>query len=772
MIASPLPHPRRLTAILFIACLAFTATAGRIWFDGSTDDVDTTPGLLLSDNEDYWGDVILTGVTYTYEVPPDKPADDRPNRAGGVGRTLLNGNQGSGKIGRVGLSGDRPLVVIFDFKRSCDFTEWDIVSTSRRLSITLDLRENETDPWQSVFSRGLDECPDRELHRLVFAERQKGRFARLTVQAPKLTELSEVVAWGDAVVDEAAPEEIVPTARGQYPVGIAYPTITGIAKTSLSDREAYYWVRSLTPEQRAQQAVWSRVPTWDAISDRPIAPASSDINQPIHIVMTRNETEAVAVALKNTLVDSPRIVEPTLAAPLAEGGAPAPDVTATLGVFGVIGDRGFGNNLGPIFTADNLLGPSLMQRYLLNGRDISSFPTVTLPPSGSAIFWLSFSTRNAAPGSYVGSIGIADGERLPITIEVLDVTLPNAFAHVKTYSANRTRQFPFEFSDRAEREIAYGLDSGITDWGRLPESDWPILRRLASDRGMRLLSGLRHLCPGKYVHNVYTGNWTSAEDLPENAAEEIAEHVRQVVAEAQARGLDFDEWYGSTGDEPGARNIAGVGAICRLIKAADPRVNIYVNPCFWTGYDNGGTTEDAIVHAGLADWYADTVDISMPLFLLLRDHPSSWSHFSSPRLVNSYYYVSGHLDRAESALEIQKYRRMAWDSLALGFNGWAFYSWYSPRASAWNHFDRNPPGHGLREPSDYQMLYPGPRGLIPTRHSESLREGYEDWRLIHLLQASEGDTTLAPILQAYRAGTPPLQLRQQALQALSRTTTR
>src|SRR5690606_34318022 len=100
-------------------------------------------------------------------------------------------------------------------------------------------------------------------------------------------------------LDEAHPEAIAPVAQGQYPVGIAYPTLTGVAGSAISDREAFYWVQALAPKHRQQPAVWFRVPTWDAISHRPLAPPPGDINQPIHIRMTRNETEAVAVALKN-----------------------------------------------------------------------------------------------------------------------------------------------------------------------------------------------------------------------------------------------------------------------------------------------------------------------------------------------------------------------------------------------------------------------------------------------------------------------------------------
>ena len=113
------------------------------------------------------------------------------------------------------------------------------------------------------------------------------------------------------------------------------------------------------------------------------------------------------------------------------------------------------------------------------------------------------------------------------------------------------------------------------------------------------------------------------------------------------------------------------------------------------------------------------------------------------------------------------YRRMAWDSFSWGFNGWSFYSYYSPRGSGWNHFDRSPVGEGLQEPSDYQMVYPGPRGVIPTRHSEALRQGWEDWCLLNLLKQKGLTSQLAAIVAAYEAGESPSALRLRALRAVA-----
>jgi len=74
---------------------------------------------------------------------------------------------------------------------------------------------------------------------------------------------------------------------------------------------------------------------------------------------------------------------------------------------------------------------------------------------------------------------------------------------------------------------------------------------------------------------------------------------------------------------------------------------------------------------------------------------------------------------------------------------------------------------GVENLPDYTMVYPGPRGPIPTRQSESLREGWEDYCLLSLLKERGRKVELAAILKAYAAGESPHALRLQALRAVA-----
>ena len=65
------------------------------------------------------------------------------------------------------------------------------------------------------------------------------------------------------------------------------------------------------------------------------------------------------------------------------------------------------------------------------------------------------------------------------------------------------------------------------------------------------------------------------------------------------------------------------------------------------------------------------------------------------------------------------------------------------------------------------MVYPGPRGPVPTRQSETVREGWEDYCLLTLLKQQGRKAELAAILKSYEAGEPMAKLREQALRVVT-----
>lgn len=753
-------HPRRLSqsrllpAVAVCAALAVPARAELIWWDGTRDESPAPPGKLLSDNDRYWGELILTGVEYTYETEPTNPRDVWRNDPEKFGRRLLDGMPSGNWWVPVGVSRG-PLVVVFDFKRHCVFHEVGIVTRGGQMAVKLEVRGDERAPWQTVHEQHREDSPEDMFQRFPLPERPEGRYLRLSAEAEGITWLSEVLAWGDAQVSDETPEAYRPIVPEPIATEIAFSSIPGIEKTAFSDAQHWDWQRDIGDHVR-QPAVWSQVPAWDSISDRPLLPRPDEIIRDVRIVMARNETEHAALALTNTSCEMPRDLTVTLSEFRRVGGGPAPELETNVRVAGAIGSRHYGVNLGPLFAGDNLLPPGLMQRYLTNGAGILDFPRLTLSPAGSAVLWLTVTTRDAAPGRYEARLGVRGGPPVIVRVEALDVTLPEPFVWLQTWS-RVTSMFPFVYADRNRREVDYKQSLGVTVWNGWPtEGSVPGLAR----EGGRTLHHIWGI--GDYGHQLYAGR-IDPEALTEEDAQKIAEMIRGHVDQARELGLGYDDWYVELTDEPGKRNSPAFGALAALIRRADPNVRIYSNPCFWVG---GGVMDDDDVYEALSPWYREMVDISVPLYLLLRDRPRSFELFDAPRFVRAFYTVSTQSAKSERAPQVELYRRQAWDAFGRGWNGWGFYSYYAPRGNPWSDFDAD--WYTGEDRPDYLMVYPGPRGPIPTRQSEAVRQGWEDYRLLTLLREKGMEDELNALLAAYEAEEAMETLRLRALRAAAR----
>lgn len=745
------------TAALAACLLAMTgrAYADLVWWDGSRDAAAGPRGKMLSDNEGYWGDCVLTGVEYTYETPPDNPADVYREDAKRFGRRLLDGRPSGNWWVPVGASRG-PLVIVFDFKRQCAFAEIDLCTRSKQAAVLLQVRDDEVGGWRTVYQRSRTEAPDAAFHRIQLPAKPHGRYLRVSVEASGITYLDEVIAWGDAQATAAQPEAYRPTVPTPAASEVAFSSIPGIQKTTFSDARFWDWQAGLGAWSK-QPAVWSRAATWDSISHAPLLPAPGSICRTVQRSMPRNATDNLALVLTNTTSLKPATFTLAVGRFHRQGSsASAPGLTGELRVAGAIGSRYYGANLGPLLAADNMLPSSLMQRYLANGPGIADFPRVTLSPAGSAVLWLSITSHGAKPGVYEAQLACTPGPSLAVRVEVLDVTLPRPRVWLQTWS-DGTSMFPFVYADRAAREVAYKQSLGVTVW-----TGWPLpgsLAELAHKRGTTIhdIWGI-----GDYGHRLY-GGAIDPDKLTADDEARIAAMVRGHVAQARALGLGYADWYAQLTDEPGKGNSRAFGALARLIRKADPRVRIYCNPSFWNGT---GVEPDAVVGAALGPWYREAVDISAPIYLLLRDRPKSLELFNSPRSVRAFYTVSTQSAKSESAEQLELYTRQAWDAFKRGWNGWGFYSYYAPRGDPWNDTDAEwLTGEDL---PDYLMVYPGPRGPIPTRQSEAVRQGWQDYCLLTLLKGQGKTYELQAILSDYDRGVPLERLRLRGLRTAAR----
>jgi hypothetical protein len=736
--------------IALFVCAPPTAYADLIWWDGSRDSAVGPPGKLLSDNEGYWGECVLTGVDYTYETAPDNPADVYREDAKRFGRRLLDGRPEGNWWVPVGTARG-PLVAVFDFKRQCTFSEVDLCTRSRQTAVLLQIRGDQAGAWQTITQRSGSESPDASFHRFRLPARPRGRYLRVSVEATGITYLDEVIAWGDAQISAAQPEAYRPTVPTPVASEIAFSSIPGIQKTAFSDARFWDWQARLGAWSK-QPAVWSRTATWDSISHAPLLPAAGSICRVVQRTIPRNATYNLALALTSTTSLNPTTFTLSVGRFHRPGGsAPIPGLTGEIRVAGAIGSRYYGANLGPLFGAGDVLPASLMQRYLTNGAGIAGFPRVTLSPAGSAVFWLSVTSAGVKPGVYEAHVTCTPGPPLTVRVEVLDVTLPRPRVWLQTWS-DGTTMFPFVYADRAEQEVKYKQSLGVTVW-----TGWPLPGSpagLAHRQGTTIhdIWGI-----GDYGHRLY-GGAIDADKLTGEDEAKIASLIRGHVAQARALGLGYDDWYVQLTDEPGKSNSRAFGALARLIRKVDPRVRTYCNPSFWNGT---GVEPDAVVSAALGSWYREAVDISAPIYLLLRDRPKSLELFDAPRSVRAFYTVSTQSAKSERAEQLDSYTRQAWDAFKRGWNGWGFYSYYAPRGNPWNDMDAEwLTGEDL---PDYLMVYPGPHGPIPTRQSEAVRQGWQDYCLLTLLQRQGRKRELQAILSDYDRGVSPEALRLRAL---------
>jgi hypothetical protein len=158
------------------------------------------------------------------------------------------------------------------------------------------------------------------------------------------------------------------------------------------------------------------------------------------------------------------------------------------------------------------------------------------------------------------------------------------------------------------------------------------------------------------------------------------------------------------------------------------------------------------------------VDISAPIYLLLRDRPKCMELLGAPRAVNAFYTVSTQSAKSERRPQVELYRAQAWDAFSRGWNGWGFYSYYAPRGNPWD--DTDAEWYTGEDRPDYLMVYPGPRGPVPTRQSEAVREGWEDYCLLTLMKQRGLEADLSRLIEAYRRGEPLEKLRDEALAEL------
>lgn len=737
----------RFLAVLLPVCSVAQLIAAEpiLWAHGEWDNSGAPCGKLLSDNYGYWGEAVLTGVEYSYESAPNNPPDQYKGDRSIFGRRLLDGAFGGNWHVPVGQS-QKPLVVVFDFKRSCVFTEVDLYAMrSPQNSFTIEVSDiGGAASWQQVYSKSFNsDGTTNQFFRARLASDCRGRYLRLSFMGKGISYLDEVLVWGSGEVSERYPEQINPVVVPAPPVGTR-ESLPGIPATRYSEAEFDEWQRGLGVKAKLP-ILWAATTAVQPL--RAILPDADSANVAVELVVTRNESESRYLTITNP-ARSNSTVRLQFANPTADkikceilgGGVipverPARELSSEeymrLFVDGTLppdAEPEGSMQVLPFFASGQAPGvKGLIRRYLANPDAVLEFPVVTLPPGGSLIVMVRLTTDNAPPGSYqVGLQAVTlDGKsvsEVKLGVRVVDLVMPTPDLWVRAWGPG-TRQFPFESRARFERDVEAVRELGVTVWDGLPE---PGSKSEVFGKGEYVYHHMM-MRPARLISSGFNAK-IKPQDLTQADRDDVAAGTVAIVDEASRLGVPYSRWFVELWDEPGEKNAQLYGELARIIKESDPRVNIYMNPLFW----RPGFAPQPEIYAELESFYNSMIDISVPIMGLVGDNLTTRELWEHPRLVNAQYL---HPARRAG-------RGISWRSFRHGFNGWGYYCYYSPRGNPWDIKTWSSLGIA------YQMVFPVADGVVITPIYEIMREGWEDYCLLTALRERGKSDLLQEVLEA------------------------
>ena len=694
------------------------------WSGGGWDEAGVPKGALLTDNPGWWGRSVFTGVTYSYEEggKPTNPGDN-------TGRRLIDAKMfGEAWITTVGKGGDGRIAAVFDFKRPCVFSEVDLFTRAPGLHGKVEVGDDGTN-WTAICSFELAAKMGR-----FGVDGAKGRFMRFSAKADKgVTFLDEVLVWGEGEVSDTYPEAYAPINPGDA-------------------------LRMAAPREGG------------GIEIRPIAKptlAAAKVGGiPREILLARNETEVRYFAVANisteavtVTLSAPDFGDKAIAAELLIGGvvrmekpAPKEKLTQKQIIDLLITDesklyeqRPQRLEVLPFFRAEALPAPNFARRYLANAAQILGFPAaVPLAPGEGCVVMLRVTTDGAAPGRRRTQLKVQSSKlkvesskaantqpstfNLQLSTTVVDATLPDLPLWIHAYSPF-TSQFPFESESRMKTDARRLAALGVSSCYGLPRprTKQAFLKTLAP----HTICANPWWLQSDIFHGTARGNWEHF-DSTNRAA--IAESAHKIVREAESLGLKPDEYCVFLPDEPGRHNAALAGELARIAKEAEPTLMIYENPCFW----ERGFPPHVAIRDCLAPYYNEVIDISCPLRNLVRpDNLLTKELWTAKRRVNAQYiHPPGRAGRS-----------IAWSSFMNGLNGFAYYCYYSPRGNPWDIRTWTSLDYS------YQMVFPLENDVAVTPIYETMREAWEDYRMLEALRRAGNDKLLDELLKSYEGAT-------------------
>jgi hypothetical protein len=704
-----------LTLCLVAGMTAHAAPPVLVRWSGQAPGVPATPapaGALLNPNFNYWGDALFARAKIAFEGQ-DLPADGRFAK-------WISATKGGS------------LTVTFPQPYALNELALHLKGEGT-VTVETAAGTNEPPAWEKALEQGkaVDvplAAKDEYWARLQLPKPVTAARWRITLGAG--VSAHALTLWGAG--PSTPPEPVGGEVRKKFPV--AFESLPGADTTTMSDHIYWSWQRPLLEDKKLAEAgaVWAQHNKWARMAAAPILPPRETLNQPVEIVMAQNEHEGALLTLTSLkdqagkpIHDSgiykefqPGAQEFRIKLGAVRGPTPA-KVKVTLRVAGTLRTQLWGVVPGPLFATDNKPSAALMLKYLTNGRTIADYPLIALPPCGSQIFWLEVQTDGAKPGVYTTSLAAEPGPSVPVKIEVLPVTLPTPRVWVHSWSQGTVATtWPFEPESALAETVADKISRGISSFSGVPTAGTEAAEARRQKKDVYFF--YNYIIPnggsGKpWVSHGWGNQTNDFYNLTAKDYQVISNHVVDVVRQYREAGVDYGDWVGEPWDEPGNGEIIQI--VAKWVKDVDPKVQFYCNAAFPTL--DSFKKMSAVSHCFVPFWGN-----------WFKDPQKEWQAEVKPGRINALYAIQG-CNRAELHEElVGHYRILPWHAFKLGLNGWGFYAYYGPREDPYTDYD--PPG----SETDYQVVYPGPRGPVPSRQAEAYRDGWEDYRLLTLLVAS------------------------------------
>ena len=696
------------------------------WFNGQWDDTGAPQGKLLTDNAGWWGERVWTGVAYEYEAKPTDPPDVRGGNKEVFGRRLLDGNAPGGWHRPVGATGGKPLVAVFDFKRPCVFNEVDLVaSKSPNAAASLSVSPDGTN-WTAFAEASCSNA----LTRIRPEAPGKGRYLRVLFKTKggPTTWLDEVLAWGEGEVSEEFPDD----AREAVCAWKFPQSIRGNAKTRYDAAKFDAFAAAST--------TGVEIVALDAFPDRIASSVLGRTPGSFALRMARNETEARYFAIVNATRGTNEVAVAVeglgdgVSAELLVGGVIRVSVNKRklseqeifdLKIKGEVPEEMFEDRYGvlPFFGAESKPSESILARHVVNREQVRGFPSaIPLRPGEAVVVMLRLKTDGAKPGTCRGVL-VAGKARLPLAVDVVDLTLPDPPVWVYVWGPF-TPQFPFESRTRFERDAQAVADLGVSHfYGPSKGSKTEFATR---KRPHSLF--MSSISDGQLFHDVYNKR---VKKLTDAHRKHLSECTERTLARAAAMGIPPERVALDLPDEIGPGNSEVAGEMAQHVKTNYPAVSVFCNPSFWM---RTGFADATLMTNRLCSWYNDYVDVSVPYRSHLEDKVKREELFTKPRRVNAQY--------AHPAARAG--RSIAWSSFRYGMDGYAWWCYYwNTGGTPWDIRTWRIYGY------ETKMALPLENGVAVAPEYEDMREAWEDWRLLTALREAGKTELLDALLKEF-----------------------